>query len=109
MIPVCPETVGGLPTPRIAAERQPDGRLLRSDGVDVTSAYERGAAQAVALARVTGASRAVLKARSPSCGCGQIYDGSFSRTLTTGDGVTAEALRAAGIDVVSEEDLGDGA
>ena len=109
LVPVCPETVGGLPTPRIAAERQPDGRVVRSDGVDVTSAYERGAAQAVSLARVTGASRAVLKARSPSCGCGQIYDGSFSRTLTTADGVTAEALRAAGVDVVSEEDLGDGA
>jgi uncharacterized protein YbbK (DUF523 family) len=71
----------------------------------VTEWYERGAQHAVRVAEAVGATRAVLKARSPSCGCHEIYDGSFTRTLIDGDGVTAAALRAAGLDVVSEEDL----
>ncbi|MDQ6615343.1 MAG: DUF523 domain-containing protein [Actinomycetota bacterium] len=106
LIPVCPEVAGGLPTPRPAAEIQPDGRVCTAEGADVTDFYRSGAAQAVALARATGATRAVLKARSPSCGCHQVYDGAFSRTLRPGDGVTAAALRAAGVEVLSEEDLG---
>ncbi len=105
LIPVCPETVGGLPTPRTAAERQPDGSIRTADGTDVTEAYRRGARHAVHLAAVTGATRAVLKARSPSCGCHEIYDGTFTRTRVAGLGVTAEALRDAGVDVVSEEDI----
>jgi uncharacterized protein YbbK (DUF523 family) len=105
LIPVCPETAGGLPTPRPAAERQPDGRVGTGAGADVTDAYERGARHAVALAAAAGAERAVVKARSPSCGCGQIYDGSFSRTLVAGDGVTAAALKAAGLDVATEEEV----
>jgi uncharacterized protein YbbK (DUF523 family) len=74
-------------------------------GDDVTDAYERGAQAAVELALAVGAKRAVLKARSPSCGAHELYDGSFSRTLHPGEGVTAEALCAAGIEVLSEEDL----
>jgi uncharacterized protein YbbK (DUF523 family) len=105
LIPVCPEAAGGLPTPRPAAERQPDGHVRTGDGVDVTDAYERGARHAVALAAAAGAELAVLKARSPSCGCGEVYDGSFTRTRTAGDGVTAQALKAAGLDVVNEEDV----
>jgi uncharacterized protein YbbK (DUF523 family) len=105
LIPVCPEVAGGLPTPRPAAERSPDGRVRTAAGEDVTGFYERGAAQAVALARAAGAKRAVLKARSPSCASGQLYDGSHQRTLRTGDGVTTEALRAAGVEVTSEEDV----
>lgn len=104
LVPVCPEVCGGLSTPRPAAERCAD--VVRNvDGDDVTAAYERGAAVAVQLAHATGATRAVLKARSPSCGTSRIYDGTFSRTLRDGEGITAAALRAAGIDVVSEEDL----
>jgi uncharacterized protein YbbK (DUF523 family) len=76
-----------------------------ADGADVTEWYCRGAEHTVRLALATGAARAVLKARSPSCGCEEIYDGAFTRHLVKGDGVTAEALRAAGIDVVSEESL----
>lgn len=106
VVPICPESVGGLPTPRPAAERQPDGTVRTAAGDDVTDAYRRGADQAVAVALTVGARRAVLKARSPSCGCGQVYDGTFSRTLTDGDGVTAEALRAAGVEVTTEEQLG---
>jgi uncharacterized protein YbbK (DUF523 family) len=79
-------------------------------GDDVTESYSRGAERAVEVARLSGASSAVLKARSPSCGCHQIYDGTFARRLVDGEGVTAAALRAAGLRVVSEEDLArDGA
>jgi uncharacterized protein YbbK (DUF523 family) len=104
VVPICPEATGGLSTPRAAAER--DGtRVVDSHGNDVTDAYERGARAAVELAHAVGARRAVLKARSPSCGTAKVYNGTFSRTLRDGAGVTAETLRAAGIDVVSEEDL----
>jgi uncharacterized protein YbbK (DUF523 family) len=104
LVPICPEVCGGLPTPRVAAERVGD-RVVNAVGDDVTDAYERGAHAAVELARAVGARRAVLKARSPSCGSAEVYDGTFTRTLRPGAGVTAEALRAAGIEVVSEEDL----
>ena len=102
LIPICPEVCGGLSTPRAAAERVGD-RVINAAGDDVTDAYARGAQVAVDLAHAVGAGRAVLKARSPSCGAVQVYDGTFSRTLRDGDGVTAAALRAAGIEVVSEE------
>lgn len=105
LIPVCPEVAGGLPTPRPAAERQADGTVRTADGEDVTDAYQRGAAAAVALARAVGARRAVLKARSPSCGCGEVYDGSFQGRRVAGDGVTAAALRAAGLAVSTDEDV----
>jgi uncharacterized protein YbbK (DUF523 family) len=105
LVPCCPEVAGGLGTPRAAAERRSDGRITTADGTDVTAAYGRGADHALALARAIGARTAVLKARSPSCGSGQIYDGTFSRRLIEGEGLTAERLRAAGIDVRSEEDL----
>lgn len=105
LVPVCPEVAGGLPTPRPAAELQPDGRVRTATGEDVTGAYRRGAAVAVAAARAAGAETAVLKARSPSCGCHEVYDGTFRRRLVAGAGVTARALRSAGVHVVSEEDL----
>ena len=105
LVAVCPEVAGGLPTPRPAAERGPDGRVRTADGDDVTDLYRRGAEHALALARAVGAHRAVLKARSPSCGCHMIYDGSHSGVLVEGRGLTAEALIGAGIEVLSEEDL----
>jgi uncharacterized protein YbbK (DUF523 family) len=104
-IPVCPEVAGGLPTPRPAAELGCDGRVRTASGDDVTEFYQRGAEQAVALARASGATLAVLKARSPSCGSKEIYDGSHQGRLIAGAGVTAAALRSAGLEVVSEEDL----
>jgi uncharacterized protein YbbK (DUF523 family) len=103
LVPVCPEVAGGLPTPRPPAELQPDGRVLTDSGEDVTALYRRGASAAVALARSVGAVRAVLKARSPSCGCHQVYDGSFSRNLVPGSGLAAAALRAAGFEVGDED------
>ena len=105
LIPVCPESAGGLPTPRTAAELGDDGRVRTADGTDVTEWYERGAAQAVRLASAAGITRAVLKARSPSCGCHQTYDGTFTRTKVDRPGVTAAALQRAGVEVVSEEDV----
>jgi uncharacterized protein YbbK (DUF523 family) len=109
LIPVCPETAGGLPTPRPAAEIQADGRVRTAAGDDVTGAYRRGADHAVRLAQTVGAAGAVLKARSPSCGCHEVYDGSFSRTRVAGEGVTARALRQAGLPVCSEDDVAAGA
>lgn len=104
LIPVCPEQLGGLPTPRTPSERQGD-RVVMRDGTDVTAQYEKGAAVVCALAAQTGAEAALLKARSPSCGRGEIYDGTFTGTRTPGDGVTAEALKRAGVPVYTEEDF----
>ncbi len=104
LIPICPEQAGGLATPRDPAERQ-GSRVVTETGCDVTGPYRRGAAEAVRLARLFSCTAAVLKEKSPSCGCGAIYDGTFSRTLTPGDGVTAEALKAAGIAVTGETRL----
>ena len=106
LIPVCAETLGGLPTPRVPAEIQADGTVLRRDGVDVTEAYCRGADAVCEYARLTGADTALLKARSPSCGCGKVYDGTFTGTLRTGSGITAQKLLDCGIEVITEEMLG---
>ncbi|QXC62365.1 DUF523 domain-containing protein [Aquihabitans sp. G128] len=113
LVEVCPEVAGGLPTPRDAAEqvvRAADGvrRVVTVVGDDVTEQYRRGAEVAVELATERAVVGAVLKARSPSCGSAEVYDGTFSRTLVPGEGLTATALRAAGVDVVSEEDVAAG-
>ena len=105
LLPVCPEVDGGLTTPRSPAECQADGRVVNADGVDVTDAYLRGAECALHTATKEGVTLAILKAKSPSCGCGRIYDGSFSRRLTDGNGVTAAHLLSHGIRVITEEDL----
>lgn len=107
LVPVCPEVAGGLSTPRPAAELHPDGSVRTADGTDVTDAYRRGAEAAVALAQAVGAEEAVLKARSPSCGCHEVYDGTFTRTKVAGEGVTARALREAGLRVRSDEDAAE--
>ena len=104
LVPVCPEQLGGLPTPREPSERQGDTVVTRS-GADVTAQYRRGAEQALHLARVFGCKKAVLKERSPSCGAGEIYDGTFSGTLIPGDGVTAALLQANGIEVFGESEI----
>ena len=100
LVPVCPEQLGGLPTPRPPAERR-GGRVVTQSG-DVTEQYLRGAEETLKLCKLLGCEAAVLKERSPSCGRGQVYDGTFSGTLTAGDGVTAELLAAHGILVYGE-------
>ena len=103
-LPVCPEVLGGLPTPRVPSERRGD-RVVAKDGADVTDAFVRGAEEALRLAREQGCSVAVLKARSPSCGSGEIYDGTFTHTLTEGDGLMAQMLKKKGVEVYGESQL----
>jgi uncharacterized protein YbbK (DUF523 family) len=111
---VCPEDEGGLGTPRPAAEIAGgdgsdvlDGHAtVQTDaGVDVTAEYVRGAEIAVARAREHGCRTAILKARSPACGCGAIYDGTFTKSLRASDGVAAAALRRNGVELITDEDL----
>lgn len=106
LIPVCPEQLGGLATPRPPAERQKD-RIIAKTGLDVTEQYCRGAEEALKLYRLLGCDAAVLKERSPSCGSGEIYDGCFTGTLISGDGVTAELLKSNGIPVCGESGIED--
>ncbi|MBU3161205.1 DUF523 domain-containing protein [Clostridium frigoris] len=115
-MPVCPEQLGGLETPREPCE------ILNGNGLDVidgkatiigpvnndkTAKFLRGAYETLKIAEVIGATCAVLKARSPSCGVSKIYDGTFSSTLRSGNGVTAELLISKGIKVFTEENLND--
>ncbi|MBR1456939.1 MAG: DUF523 domain-containing protein [Oscillospiraceae bacterium] len=104
LIPVCPETAGGLPVPREPSERRGNGVYSRG-GADVTDAFLRGAQIALRLARENGCRAALMKERSPSCGAGRIYDGSFSGTLVPGSGTAAEKLLAAGIPVFGESEI----
>ena len=91
VVPVCPEQLGGLPTPRTPAERRGE-RVVTRDGGDVTAQYLRGAREVLGLAQSLGCTVAVLKERSPSCGAGQIYDGSFTGTLTGRAGRVAAGI-----------------
>ena len=95
---VCPEQLGGLTTPRTPAEIK-NGKVFTKDGADVTEAFILGANEVLKICKMFNCEEAILKSNSPSCGCGKIYDGSFSGSLTEGDGVTAALLKAHGIDV----------
>ena len=101
LIPVCPETAGGLPTPRDPSERLGE-RVVSCRGADVTAQFKKGAEAALTLARRYGCTTALMKEHSPSCGSGLIYDGSFSGKLVEGDGCAVELLKAAGVSVVEE-------
>ena len=107
VIPVCPECAGGLGTPRLPSEIR-DGIVVNREGASVDAAFREGAARCLAEAAGKEVALAILKARSPSCGTGQIYDGSFTGTLTAGDGVFAALLKAQGIRVISEKDVESG-
>ena len=103
-IPVCPEIFGGLPTPRVPAERQ-GNKVITQDGQDVTENFIRGTAEVLRLADLYHCKAALLKERSPSCGSGQIYDGAFTKTLVEGDGLTAQMLKKKGISVYGESQI----
>ena len=114
LIPICPEQLGGLRTPRAPQEIQGgtgedvlDGKckVLNINGEDVTQKFIAGAVEALKIAGLFHIREFIGKSRSPSCGCGQIYDGTFSRKLIDGDGVTTALLKRNGIRVVTEEDL----
>ena len=104
LIPVCPEVLGGLPTPRTPSERQ-GSRVVMKTGADVTAEYRRGAEAALQIAREHDVCAALLKERSPSCGRGEIYDGTFTGTLKEGNGVTAGTLLNAGFTVYGESEI----
>ena len=104
LVPVCPEQLGGLSTPRCPCEIQGD-RVMSRDGDDRTAEYEKGALEALRLCRLFSCEAAVLKAKSPSCGLGCVYDGTFSGTLRPGDGVTAGLLKNSRVLVYTEKNL----
>ena len=103
-IPVCPEQLGGLPTPRTHAEWK-GTNIFTKDGRNVTKEFVRGAEEGLKIAKLCDCKEAVLKARSPSCGCGKIYDGTFSGRLIDGDGIFTRLLKQNGIRVKTEDDI----
>ena len=116
LIPICPEQMGGLTTPRVSSERQRDGNgnilpptaeraLVMKNGSDVTENYNRGVEIALKIAKLNKIDYAILKSGSPSCGKGMIYDGSFSGSKAPGNGITTDALLAAGYKVINEDEL----
>lgn len=107
VIPVCPECFGNLLIPRLPSERVADGSVISKNGENVTSAFIKGAEKTLNIAKENGVKLAVLKERSPSCGCRFIYDGSFTGRIISGSGVTAELLMNNSIKVVSEEQLSE--
>lgn len=114
LIPVCPEQLGGLPTPRTPQEIQGksgefvlDGecKVINKDGKDVTENFVMGAEQTLKIAQIFDIKESIMKQKSPSCGCGLTFDGTFSKSFIKGDGVTTALLKRNGIKVITEEDL----
>lgn len=103
----CPEQAGGLTTPRLPSEIQEDGSILLKDGTDVTYNFIKGAEETVKLVKMLDIKHAVLKAKSPSCGNGKIYDGNFQGNLVDGDGITVKMLKEIGIKIYDENNFSD--
>lgn len=100
-IPLCPEQLGGLPTPRLPAEIQKNNLVINIKGEDVSKLYTDGAKEALRIAKLVKCQKAYLKSKSPMCGCGKIYDGSFSSRLISGDGIFSQLLKRNNIEVVT--------
>ena len=100
IIPICPEIMGGLPTPRPASEIN-DNKVINVNKEDVTNNFKKGAEETLKLAKLLGVKKALLKQKSPSCGSGKIYDGTFSGTIIDGDGITARLLKENDIEVLT--------
>jgi len=114
LIPVCPEQLGGLTTPRVPQEIQGGTgedvlngkcKVMNKNGEDITNQFIRGAEETLKIVRQLNIKEFIGKSKSPSCGCGQIYDGTFSGRLIKGDGVTTALLRRNDIRIIPEEDL----
>ena len=103
LIPVCPEQLGGRPTPRLPVEIK-NGRVVEKDGADHTDEFIKGAYEVLKIAKINCVKNAVLKSNSPSCGFGKIYDGTFSGKLVDGNGVFAGMLSSMGIEVITEKE-----
>lgn len=106
VIAICPEVLGGLPTPRVPAEIV-NGKVINEKGVDVTDCYNLGALEALKILKENNVEVVILKSKSPSCGHGLIYDGTFSHTVINGDGVSAKLFMENGIKVYSEDNYKD--
>ncbi len=104
LIPVCPEIYGGLPTPRVPSEILGD-EVFNREGICVSEQYNKGAEEALKLAKKFDVKYAVLKAKSPSCGKGEIYDGTFSKKLIQGDGIAVRCLKKHGIEIFTENEI----
>lgn len=108
-IPVCPEQLGGLPTPRVSCEividESGDKKVVSKEKKDFTKQFTKGAEETLRISKAMGVKKAILKSKSPSCGCGLIYDGTFSGKLMKGNGLTAEALIKNGIKVYTDKDF----
>ncbi|MDR0978805.1 MAG: DUF523 domain-containing protein [Lachnospiraceae bacterium] len=103
-IPVCPEQLGGLITPRCPAEIK-NGRLITKNNVDVTAEFQKGAEEVLNICKKYNCKKAILKSKSPSCGCGAIFNGEFTGTLIKGDGITTRLLKENHIEVISSDDI----
>lgn len=104
LIPICPEMLGGLKTPRIPAEIKGE-KVIRKDGIDVTENYKIGAKKSLEIAKEQNCKIAILKEKSPSCGYGLVYDGTYTKTLIEGNGITADLFLKNGIKVINEREL----
>lgn len=104
LIPICPEVMGGLETPRLPCEIREE-KVIRSDGKDMTAFYQKGAESTLILATAEHCKISLLKEKSPSCGTHFRYDGSFSGTLIKGNGITARLLFENGIKIYSEDEI----
>lgn len=103
-VKICPECLGGLSTPRVPSEICGD-KVINKDGIDVTYEYNKGSLESLKIAKDFKADIAILKSNSPSCGCGMIYDGTFSKKLINGDGVTTKLFKEHGIKVISSDNI----
>lgn len=101
---ICPEEMGGLPTPRIPCEIA-GTKVLNKQGEDKTEAFYKGAQKTLDIAKEKGVNKAILKAKSPSCGKGHVYDGTFTNTLICGNGITANLLEENGIKIYNEAEI----
>lgn len=108
-IAVCPEQLAGLTTPRVPCEiiidKTGNKKIVNRDGKDLTKEFMEGAKKTLAIGKAIGVKKAILKSKSPSCGCGFVYDGTFSGKLIKGNGLTTEMLIKNGIEVYTENDL----
>ena len=103
-IKICPEVMGGLSTPRVPSEIKGD-KVINKEGKDVTGYFKRGAIKALEIAKKTNPELIILKAKSPSCGFGKIYDGNFSNTLKDGNGITCQMLIDYGFKIITEKEI----
>jgi len=103
-IPICPEQLGGLSTPRMSAE-QKGNKVFTKNGQDVTAEFVMGAKESLKIAKSVKCTEAILKSKSPSCGSGKVYDGTFSGNLIDGDGVTAKLFKKNKIKVLTEDEI----